>query len=461
MKRYLALALTLCLMFTMLVGCGGGAKEEPAAPETTPAEVESDSGADEAETDEAEATAGGDSAAIAFSWWGGDSRHDATQKAVDAFEEKYSNITVEETYGAWTGWEENMSTSFYAGTAPDVNQINWNWLYMFDNGGTTFVDLNTVSDILDLSQFDEKALEQCTINGSLSAIPVSMTGRLFFWNEAVFEEAGISVPKTYDELMAAGTTFQETLGDDYYPLVMGEYDRMIFMVWALECKYGKNWVENNEIQYSKEEIAEGLQMLLDMEEAHVMPTIQSLLGDGAESIDKNPKWISGQYGGIFEWDSSAGKMRDSLEDSSKFVVGDYLTGFGDYQGGFTKVSLGFAISQTSKNIEDSARLINFLVNEEEGAKLLGSERGIPLSKAGLAVCEEAGELDPMVTEANKKVLDWCDYVLDPTFEDASLKTLQEGVYYDVMAGTSYDEYTVEEGADILMEGINKLLEEQK
>ena len=43
--------------------------------------------------------------------------------------------------------------------------------------------------------------------------------------------------------MAAGKTFQEKLGDDYYPLHLGAYDRMILMVFYLESKYGKDWAD--------------------------------------------------------------------------------------------------------------------------------------------------------------------------------------------------------------------------
>ena len=51
---------------------------------------------------------------ISISWWGGDSRHEATQAAVAAFEAA-EGATVKTHYGAWSGWEETMSGSFVAG----------------------------------------------------------------------------------------------------------------------------------------------------------------------------------------------------------------------------------------------------------------------------------------------------------------------------------------------------------
>ena len=48
---------------------------------------------------------------ISISWWGGDSRHEATQAAIAAFEAA-EGATVKTHYAAWSGWEETMSSSF-------------------------------------------------------------------------------------------------------------------------------------------------------------------------------------------------------------------------------------------------------------------------------------------------------------------------------------------------------------
>ena len=393
---------------------------------------------------------------LTFSWWGGDARHDATIKAVEAFEAKYPGIDVDMTYGAWTGWEDSMATMFATRTAPDVNQINWNWITSYSADGSAFLDLNTVSGVLDLSQYPESALQQCVVAGELQAVPVSMTGRIFYWNKTTFEKAGISVPTSLEELMAAGETFKTVLGEEYYPLALGEYDRMILMVYYLESVYGKPWVENGELQYNAEEIKKGLEFIQSLEDAHVTPSISKILGDGADSLDKNPKWMNGTYAGIFEWDSSASKFGSALEEGQEFVVGDFFADMGAYQGGYSKVSLGFAISETCKHPKEAAMLLNFLLNKEEGTSIMASERGIPLSAAALATCTGKDLLNKIVAEANGKVLAWVSYPLDPKFEAASLKST-DGVYYDVMAGLSYGDYGIDEAAAVLIDGIQKEL----
>lgn len=303
-----------------------------------PLDSGSDSSADNAETTAAPADNGGDASEapaadapapaegdvnIKISWWGGDSRHEATQNAINAFMDKNPNVKVDVQFGAWSGWEDAMSTSFYAGTAPDVNQINWNWLESYSSDGSVFLDMNTVSDYFDLSQYSQAALDTCTLAGELQAIPVSMTGRIFYWNKSTFDKAGISTPTSLEELYAAGETFKTTLGDDFYPLAAGEYDRMILMVYYLESVYGKAWVENGQLNYTVDEIKTGLDFIQGLEDKHVIPSIATLLGDGADSLDKNPKWMDGTYAGIFEWDSSASKFGSALNEGQEFIVGDY------------------------------------------------------------------------------------------------------------------------------------------
>ena len=46
-------------------------------------------------------------------------------------------------------------------------------------------------------------------------------------------------------------------------------------------------------------------------------------------------------------------------------MGDEIK-YGDYNGGFTKVSMALAITQTCQHPAEAAMLINFLLNEDAG-----------------------------------------------------------------------------------------------
>ena len=398
-----------------------------------------------------------DPVTLTMSWWGGESRHNAYQEAIKAFSAEHSTITVNPTFAAWSGWEDTMSTKFAGGVAEDVCQINWNWLYNYSKNGQTFIDLNSVSEYLDLTQWDEAKLAACNVANAQQCVPVSMTGRIFYWNKTTFDKAGISFPTTLDELMAAGKTFQEKLGDDYYPLHLGAYDRMILMVFYLESKYGKDWADpiTSTLNYSEDEIVEGLNFIKSLVDDHVMMNLKDYYSANSDTAThQSNEWITGKIAGIFEWDSAASKYASALDDDNKdgFTVGEEIK-FGDFNGGFSKVSMGLAITKTSQYVAESATLINFLLNEEKGASIMGSECGIPASKAGLAAAQAAGAVKDLVADANSKVMAFTTNKLDPLFENNDLKASGTGIYQEVFDSIDYGDETPESAVSALLEGM--------
>lgn len=447
------------VMAMSLAACGGSKETNETA--TTAAESAATEAESTAADKAADNTTSGEPVELKFSWWGSDERHAATEEAIKAFQEKYPNITVTPEYGAWSGWEEKQSLNILGGNAADVMQINWNWIESYSQGGTSFANLEDYSDVLDTTQFSPESLDLCKVDGKLMAVPISLTGRLFYWNKTAFDEVGCAVPTDLDSLYAAGAAF-EAKDSEMYPLALGEYDRMILMVYYLESKYGKNWVEGGAVNYTEDEIKEGMDFICELEKKHVIPTLATLNGDMADSLDKNAKWIDGKYAGIFEWDSSASKFKKALEGSvnkpgQEFVVGDFVK-MGDYNGGFTKISMAFAVSATSEHPKEAAMLINFLLNEEEGVKICSTTRGIPASKIGLKVLQDNNLGDPLTIEANTKVMNFSKFTLDSKFEHNDLKANPDGVYYKVFGKLSSGEIDSAQAASELVKGITECLE---
>ena len=436
----------------LLAACGGNSSSTAASSSVASAPA--------ASADESLALSDGP-VSMTISWWGGDSRHEAYQNAIKEFQAEHSNITIEPTFAAWSGWEEKMAAAFIAGNAQDVCQVNWNWLYNYSADGSKFVDLNTVSKFLDLTQWDDAAMDACYVANSQQCVPVSMTGRIFFWNMTTFNKAGITeVPKTLDDLMAAGKAFQDKLGADYYPMHLGAYDRMILMVFYLESKYGKDWADptTSTLNYDADQIAEGIDFIKSLVEGHVIMSLPTYYGsNGDNAAHQSTEWITGKLAGCFEWDSSATKYADALDEENKagFTVGEEIK-FGDYNGGFSKVSMGLAITKTCEHPAEAATLINFLLNEEKGASIMGSECGIPASKAGLGYAQAAGAVKDLVADANAKVMAFTTNKLDPLFENNDLKASGTGIYQEVFDNIDYGDETPEEAVNGLLDGMESV-----
>lgn len=440
-------------MIVSMTGCMPTAKQgesKTAAPETaSPAASDGASGSEgAAEGTEAEVLEVDTSTPITIrmNWWGGDSRHKATLAAIEKFQEKYPNITVTPEYEAFTGHEEKVALGVKSGNGADVMQLDWSWVPTYSPEGDNFYDLNKVSGILNLDNYTEEDKEIFTINGKLNAIPISKTGRVFCWNKTTFEQIGVEIPTTLDELLAAGKAF-EAYDASYYPLVTKELDRAFLMVYYLQSQYGKDWVKDGEPQYTQEEIAEGFDFLKNLEENHVIPTLEKIAGDGADLIDTNANWIDGHYAGIFLYDTSVVKHAEAVENG-EFVIGDYVK-MGDYNGGFIKVNQAFGISATTQHPAEAAALIQFLVAEQDGVVTLGDTRGVPANKEGLAMLDLSAS---QVAEANAKAVAWSKFQMDPTFERSSF-TGADGTFFNALQLASYGESDSMACAQMLLDGL--------
>ena len=100
-----------------------------------------------------------------------------------------------------------------------------------------------------------------------------------------------------------------------------------------------------------------------------------MIAAGFDSIDKSQEWIDGKYAGIFEWDSAPSKYQSALADNSGFTVGEEIK-FGDKaNGGFSKVSMGMAITKSCQHPVEAAALIDFRVRHPRLHRRSGCRSG--------------------------------------------------------------------------------------
>lgn len=449
-KRVVATAAAAMMTSMSLVGCMPSAKEETTAA-TKAQETENATGA---ATEAAEETVlevnTTDPIELRFNWWGGDARNEKTLNAIQKFEEKYPNIKVTPEYESFSGHEEKLALAIKSGNAPDVMQLDYTWVNDYSPNGDNFYDLNKLSNIIDLNNFDQNSLDTFTINGKLQALPVSRTGRAFGWNIKTFEEVGIDYPTTAEELLAAGQAFKAH-GEDYYPLMLLDLDRAFFLRYYIESKYDKNWIEDGQFNVTKEELTDGFDYLKTLEENHVIPTDEKLAGDGAENIETNANWIAGKYAGIYLYDTSLRNKFKAVTDSD-YAVGDYIE-LGDYHGSELKSSMEFAIAANTQHPAEAAALVQFLLADSEAVQILGTDRGIPANKAAIEALDFTGD---KVKEANDKLTAWTDRPLDFVFERQSF-TGSDGALTRALQESSYGQKSSEDCAQDVIDAMNKEL----
>lgn len=438
-KKLISLSL-VAIMGLSLVACGGKT-EKPA--ETPSATTEKPVASEEPVT-------------IRFSWWGGDERHEATLAAIKEFEAEHPNIKVEAEYGGWSGWQEKITTQLVGGQEADLMQINWNWLYLFSADGQGFYDISKLSDHINLDNYSEDLLNSMTVNGVLNGIPISTTGRILAYNKAVYDKAGVAIPTSFADLYAAADTFNEKLGEGYYPLAGDRYTWTLLWKYYLEQKYGKEWIVDNKLNYTEEELADGYNFMLDLEDKGVIPGLKAIAAGGAaDAVENDPKWIDGHYAGTYDWDSAISKWQDSLAEG-ELVLGEFPSDVGEHKSATTKISQAFAISKNTKHPVEAAMLLSYLVESETGVKTLGTSRGIVSNKVGAEILEKEGLLSGLSYEGNKAVQAVAGFGLDPNFESTELR---DDLYKALAVEVSYRETTPEDAAKKVIETVNRYNEE--
>lgn len=332
---------------------------------------------------------------LRMSWWGGNARHKATNEGVKAFEAANPDIQVKTEYTGWKGHLERLTTQIGGNTEPDVMQTNWNWMPVFSARGTGFADLRDYSDVLDLSTFDESALAMGTNKGKLNGIPIAMTARVFYYNKELWAKAGLDLPKTWDDLMAAGPVFKQKLGDRYYPIVLEWRDVMAMNRAYFVQKYNIPMIdeENKKFKYSKAQMLEFFQIYADMVKNHVCPSSKYIASFGRANLNEHKPWINGEWGGLYMWNSAINKYNNNLKPPMKLTLAPHpmLPGSND-SGLFFKPAMFFSIKKDTSKGREGAKLINFILNEPAGVMAMGTARGVPLSSTAREVLLKNGIL---------------------------------------------------------------------
>ena len=324
------------------------------------------------------------SAEIRMSWWGGDSRHAATQAALEVCGKKH-NHTINPEFTGWSGHFEKLTTQIAGGTEADLMQVNWPWLSFYSADGSGLADLNEFSDIIDLSNWDSAQINAGTMNGALNGLPISTTGRLFAFNQTTWNKAGLELPNTWDQLIAAGPIFKERLGDDYFPFEASRLDAALIMTLYGTQATGRPLIDpsSNKIAWSKDELINAIKFYQKLVDSHVIQAWKDVAAAGNIPLHENPAWIDGHIAGTYQWDSTYFKISDPLNEGEKLVYVDLL-GQDDQksEGIYRKASMVF--SNVGVSLFSTISLISCfalsmaLANEAKNSSVLIFEKGAVL-----------------------------------------------------------------------------------
>lgn len=382
---------------------------------------------------------------ISLSWWGNDVRNEYTIKAAQKFEELNPGITVKCNYSEWSGYQVRSNVQMVSNTEADVMQINYAWIEQYSPDGMGFYDINTLADHVDLTTFKQSDLDFGMKNGRLNALPIALNTQTVYINKTIYDEYGLDVPKTWDDVFNAA----KVMKGEHYPLSVNNKAALFYMVAYAEQTTGREFITaEGTLGFTPEDFQIMLEFYKQLIDAGVTPQVEYF-----ERINND----SGMYAGTLAWLSDASSYMGGAEKAGyEIAISDYTSFEGiSNLGWYTKPATMYAISANTEYPEESAKLLDFLLNSEEMAELQGVEKGIPISSAARTYLEESGKLTGLQYSAFEKMNEYSDKmkVISPFMENTDiLDYVQESCN-----AVYYDKISAEEAAENLCINVTEVL----
>lgn len=360
---------------------------------------------------------------LEFGWWGSDPRHTYTIEAIEKFEELNPGIKVKLDYGDFSNYETRWNIKMKAGVAPDVMQVNYAWMKNKAKEEDAFYDIGKLSDTVDLSTYSEESLSYGTVNDTLYALPIALNAKSFVYDKTVYEQYGLEIPKTWDDVFAAADVLSK---DGIYALDMEQSTAWFVIESYWEQKTGKEFITDGRLNLTQEDV----EIMLDF----YISLIQRKVTPDPSKHDAN-HFSDGTYAGGVLWVTDTARYEAMLPEGHTFAVGDYPVLEGAARTGkYIKPATMYAVSKNTEHPEEAAKLLDFLVNSEQMAMRQQVEKGVPVSSKQKSKLEKEGLLAGVLSEAEAHMGDQEIYLINENFENNvmkdELKTATDAILYN-------------------------------
>lgn len=392
---------------------------------------------------------------ISFATWGGPEPTALREALIAEFEASHPEIDVTFRHiPSASDYAQNLATLIAAGDAPDVFFITNEMMPGFAAQGA-FLPLEPYLDQLDLDDFYADHLDAFRYQGDLVVIPRDISNLVLFYNEDMFEAAGVETPTsdwTWDNFMSAASALtQDTDGDgtvDQWGFGFSTY--WLFWqpwVWSNGGRFFSQ--DHSEFTLDDSPAVDGLQYYADLRcNANVAPTTDQAADRSAASM-----FASGDVGMIVDgrWrvpplNSEGGA--DFVWDTAIFPSGS-AGSIVDFDGS------GWGIAATSENPDAAWEFVEFLASPEvmtrwtEAGVIIPARRSVGISES-FVVPNSLPENDIAFIDANENAIP------TETFEGwgAFITLLDEGMSDVWLCNTS-----VAEGLASISDDVEDLLED--
>ena len=336
---------------------------------------------------------------LRFSWWGGDSRHEATLACIEAFEKENPNIKIEAEYGGFDGYQDKMSASLSGQTEADIMQMDQPWMATFmAQNPDFFVNIRDYEDCISLDGFSEDFLEDfCVYSDKLVSLPTGTNALNLLANKAVMDKAGITFSDviTWDDFYEQGKKVNETDPESYFINMDNGIAFYATRIYLMQMTSRQLINEDYTLGVTVDELEEAFAYTKKLyDDKVIIPYEESMIFKGAPQ--DNPKWNNDQLGCWLNWSSTADQQQ--WEDNAVSLPYPRIEG-AENSGVLIRPAQVLVVSSNCEHPREAMKFLDFMFNQEAGILALKDCRSIPPTEKGRQILEENGLISSQASQA--------------------------------------------------------------
>lgn len=292
------------------------------------------------------------------------------EEIASKFNEENPNIEVTIEVTPYKSYFTTLDTAAQANNLPDIFTINAPNFLKYQEGGK-LMDLSDCN--VDLNEFNQAVTDIYTVDNKMYALPRDFDAIGIFYNKKLFNELGLEVPKTYDEMIEVAKKLKEN-DPNIIPILIPNTDNQAGY-WNLVIQEGGKIVNDD-----------GTSGWDSPEALEAMTFYNNLVKEGLsekptrlEGIDNITSVANRKIGILYSgtWTTAEVSQLSNKEDidvsplptSGKNDVSSIIHG------------VGTAVAENTKYPEEAKKFIEFMASDEANTSL-AEKSGVMPAKNG-------------------------------------------------------------------------------
>jgi multiple sugar transport system substrate-binding protein len=321
-----------------------------------------------------------DSVSLRAMWWGSNDRARRTVAVAKLFHERNPDVAVIGETISGDGYWTKLATEMGARDVSDIFQLEPSTISDYSKRGACLPLDEFVPDTLKVADFGKQLLDLTTIDGKLWGVGLGLNSFSLFYDKTVFDKAGIKPPTkdtTWKDYAEMAVELTKAAGKrNYWGGPYGARYNYVFDAWLRQRGKTLHSPEGS-IGFDTEDAKEWYSYWEDLRArgGTVPADVQTL---DQNTIESNCL--------------SLGKSAIGMAYSNQLIGYQLLTKntlgitmlprekAGGPSGHYYRPALIWSVGATTKHGKEAAEFISFFVNDVEAGKILGVERGVPMSQ---------------------------------------------------------------------------------